>query len=81
MWTAGCGLAISTVCPSDAVVVWEGPSSGSRHVVFVSHAMPFAGRTYAEAETQAVSYAERAHACVWSADGSRFRLVRSFVRV
>ena len=62
----------------DAVIVRQEPSSGSRFVVHGSHGPQLACTTYAEAEAQAASYAERARANVWYVEGGRLQLVCSF---
>ena len=69
-----------TACAGDAVIVPQETSPGVRFVVHGRHGPQFACRSYAEAETRALSYAEHARARVWYADARGLQLAGSFVR-
>jgi hypothetical protein len=62
----------------DVVIVAQDPSAGSRFVLHGSHGAQRACSTYAEAEAQAASDAERARANVWYVERGRLQLVCSF---
>ena len=67
----------STLADGDALIVREETTDGPRFVVHSRRGPQLACRTYAEAETRAMAYAERAHAQAWYRDGGGFQLISS----
>jgi hypothetical protein len=65
----------SSVADGDVVIVREETQEGVRFVVQSRLGARVAYRTYAEAETRAITHVVHARAHVWYADGRRLQLV------
>jgi hypothetical protein len=65
----------------DVVIVREDVAAGRRFVVHGSRGPQLVCKSYAEAEAQALAYAEHACTHAWYIEGRRLQLVGSFVRV
>lgn len=65
----------SALADGDALIVREETTEGPRFVVHSRRGPQVACRTYAEAETRAFAYAERAHAQAWYGEGRGVQLL------